>query len=77
MKTRENKRLLKAVGKRIRALRKQHGISQAQLGFECGVHGEYIGRIERGIQSPTIITLDSMAKAFEISLEEFFSEGFD
>ena len=70
MKRRENKRLLKALGKRIREIRKEQNISQAQLGFECGVHGEYIGRVERGMQSPTISTLDSISKALGIKLKE-------
>ena len=70
MKKRENKKLLRALGKRIRELRKKQNISQAQLGFECGVHGEYIGRIERGLQSPTISTLESVAKALDVKLKD-------
>jgi transcriptional regulator with XRE-family HTH domain len=66
----ENKKLLKELGKRIRKFRREQDISQSQLGFECGVHGEYIGRIERGLQSPTITTLDNIAKALGIKLKE-------
>jgi ribosome-binding protein aMBF1 (putative translation factor) len=70
VKKRENKKLLKALGKRVRDLRKKQKISQAQLGYECGVHGEYIGRIERGEQSPTITTLESISKALGMKLKE-------
>lgn len=74
MNTRENRRLLKSLGKRIRELRKQQGISQAQLGLECGVHGEYIGRIERGLQSPTFSLLDNISKSFNITIAELLKD---
>lgn len=68
VKERKDRKFLKALGKRIRDLRKKQGISQDQLGYECDVHGEYIGRIERGLQSPTISTLNDIAKALGVSL---------
>lgn len=70
MSSRGNKKLLKDLGQRIRVARLAQNISQAQLGFECGVHGEYIGRIERGLQSPTITTLHAIAKTLDVKLRD-------
>ena len=67
---RANKKLLKDLGQRIREARTKQKISQAQLGFECGVHGEYIGRLERGLQSPTITILYAIAKTLDIKLAD-------
>jgi transcriptional regulator with XRE-family HTH domain len=36
------------LGKRIRALRKQKGMSQEQLAEQVGMSGKYLGEIERG-----------------------------
>lgn len=66
-----NKRFRKALGKRIQKLRKGINISQAQLGFETGIHRDQIGRIERGVQSPSADTLEAMSVVFEMKLKDF------
>jgi transcriptional regulator with XRE-family HTH domain len=66
-----NKKFRKALGMRIQELRKGINISQAQLGYETGVHRDQIGRIERGIQSPSTDTLEAMAAVFEMKLKDF------
>jgi transcriptional regulator with XRE-family HTH domain len=58
-----NKKFRKALGKRIQELRKKVNISQAQLGFETGIHRDQIGRIERGVQSPSADTLEAISVA--------------
>lgn len=67
-----NKKFRKALGIRIRNLRKKEKMSQAQLGFEVEVHRDQIGRIERGIQSTSADTLEAMASIFGMTLKEFF-----
>lgn len=59
------------MGKRIQELRKEMNISQAQLGYETGVHRDQIGRIERGIQSPSADTLEAMSAVFDLKLKDF------
>ena len=66
-----NKKFRKALGKRIQELRHKVNISQSQLGFETGVHRDQIGRIERGIQSPSADTLEAMSTVFEMKLKDF------
>lgn len=54
----ERKALRKDFGELIRERRKQTGLSQEDLGFECGLHRTYIGSIERG---ETNLTLENIA----------------
>lgn len=46
--------LAKAVGIRIRALRKTNNFSQDAFAFACGIDRSYMGRIERGEVNITV-----------------------
>ena len=70
MKKKINKKFRKALGKRIRSLRLEQRISQAQLGFEGGLHRDQIGRIELGKQSPSADILEAIATALNLKLKE-------
>ncbi len=59
-------------GERIRTLRKQHHLTQEQLGEITGFHHNYIGMVERGERNPALLNLEIFAKAFEMSLAELF-----
>ena len=61
-------RISKKIGLKIKLLRNKISISQEELGFRAGVSKQQIGLIERGESSPTIDTLDQIARALEISL---------
>lgn len=54
----ERKALRMELGSLVRERRKAVGLSQEDLGFECGLHRTYIGAIERG---ETNLTLEGMA----------------
>lgn len=59
-------------GKKVADIRKLQGISQEELAFRCGVHRTYIGSIERGEKSPTLNTIDRLAKGLGVEIIEFF-----
>lgn len=61
-------RISKKIGLKIKLLRNKIKISQEELGFRADISKTQIGLIERGESSPTIDTLDKIAKALEISL---------
>ena len=61
------------VGKRIKDLRNQLGISQEELGFRSGVHRTYIASLEVGKRNISIATLEKIVKALDVSLSEFFN----
>lgn len=62
----EPKKIKLAVGERIRALRMKKGLSQEELGFESGLHRNYIGGIERGERNVAVVNLARLAKALGV-----------
>ncbi|PCJ99467.1 MAG: transcriptional regulator [Zetaproteobacteria bacterium] len=60
----------KTVGKNLARIRKEKGLSQEALAFECDLHRTYISGIERGIRNPSIVNLDKIAKALKVSVKE-------
>lgn len=63
------------LGKRIREYRMILGLSQEQLAEKSGLSSVYVGKVERGESSPTIIVLQQICEGLDISLKEFFLMG--
>lgn len=60
------------VGERIRALRLQRGLTQEQLSERADLHNTYISQIECGEKNPSIVSLDKILTALNITYAEFF-----
>ena len=54
----------------LRRLRVTRGVSQEALAVDAGVDRSYVGRIERGVENPTVETLDRLAVALEVAVSE-------
>jgi transcriptional regulator with XRE-family HTH domain len=68
---------IKKLANRIKSLRIQKGYSSYEtFAFENGIHRAQYGRYEIGTDMQ-YTSLLKVAKAFDMTLEEFFSEGFD
>lgn len=65
-------RVLPGLGKALRVLREDRDLSQEQLSHETGIHRNYIGGIERGERSPSVVAVAALADALEISLADLF-----
>lgn len=61
------------VGKRIKELRHKLGISQEELAARADVHRTYIASLEVGKRNVSIIALEKIVNALEVSLSEFFN----
>ena len=72
MKVRQRlkKKLLKALGQRVRFFRNKRGISQENLAFQIGVDRTYVGAIEQGLLSPSIYCLYMLSKVLDIELKD-------
>ena len=62
--------LMKAVGRRLRQLREQHGLLQEKVQFKTGI---YLAYVENGLRNPTITTLIDICRYYGTTLEEFFA----
>jgi transcriptional regulator with XRE-family HTH domain len=62
----------KFVAWNLRRLRVQRDISQETLGLEADVDRTYVGRLERGLENPTVGLLDRLAAALTVNISEFF-----
>ncbi|AXI38806.1 MAG: XRE family transcriptional regulator [Bacillaceae bacterium] len=60
------------IGERIRNFRKQKGWSQEELADIANLHATYIGQLERGEKNATLESINKIATALEVSLEELF-----
>lgn len=65
---------LKRIGERIRQLRIQKGLTQTDLAFKCNDQDySQINRVELGKVNFSVSYLSLLAKALEISPEDFFN----
>lgn len=66
-----DKRLLLLVGKQIRELRKQRGLTQEDM-MSHGFERRYYQRIEAGEVNLCLKSFNKLAKAFDVRLSELF-----
>jgi len=59
-----------ALGKAIRQLRDQRGVSQEALAYEAGVTSGTLSLIERGLSNPTWGTVKGIAAALSVSVAD-------
>lgn len=58
------------LGKKIRELRLELGLSQEKLGELTGIDRTYISGIERGVRNPALKNLQKIAKALNVKISE-------
>lgn len=66
--------LKKQIGIRVRAARRQRGLTQEQLAERVERTVAAISNIERGSSLPTLATLDTIARRLEVPLRDLFEE---
>lgn len=58
------------LGKKIRQLRTEAGLSQEKLGEMTGLDRTYISGIERGVRNPSIKNIEKLGKALKVKASE-------
>ncbi len=61
------------VGQRIRTLRKELDLSQEALALKAEVDRTYVTDVENGRRNVSIVILERLIKALEVSITEFFN----
>lgn len=59
--------LVVTLGRNIRRLRKDAGLSQEQLAFDAGIKRSYLSDMERGVRNPTVRAVGRIAAALNVS----------
>jgi transcriptional regulator with XRE-family HTH domain len=57
----------------LRKLRVARELSQEVLAVDAGIDRTYVGRLERGIENPSVSVLDRLAAALGAHISEFFA----
>lgn len=63
----------KALGSRIRQLRKANNLSQQKLALMVNVERSYLAKLEQGIRNPTIDCLEKIAGGLDVTLSELLA----
>lgn len=62
----------KELGQRLRALRLEAGLTQAELARRTGIHRPNIARVEAGRHTPSLETVQRLAEAIGVSAAQVF-----
>ena len=66
----EKAALLKLLGKRIKEIREQKGVTQQELAALCNFEKSNLSRIEAGRSNVTIHTLNKIATSLKVSISD-------
>lgn len=53
-------------GRTLKKLRVAKGLSQEELAFRAKLHRTYVSQLERGEKSPSLKTIDRLARALDL-----------
>lgn len=57
-------------GNRLREVRQAAGVSQERLAELAGLHRTYVSSVERGLRNISLVNIEKLARALEVSLAE-------
>lgn len=63
-------RINRLFGERVRQLRIMKGLTQEELGLQCGLHRTYIGQIERAEKNVTLQSIYKIANTLDVEIKE-------
>lgn len=72
--TSNERRFLERVGDRVRERRQAAGLTQAQLGEQCGLHRTFVGSVERGERNLALLSLRKIATALRTTAAALLAE---
>ena len=70
----EEKNLTKAIGQQIKTMRNQMGLSAINYSKQANISAGMLSKIENGSAQPSLTTLNSLSKTFNVPLASFFKK---
>lgn len=68
-------RMLRALGRQIRELRKARNMTLSELASRTGLSVSYVSQVERSISSPSVVALYEISRALNVNVSFFFAAG--
>lgn len=65
----------KALGRKIRSIRRAKKMTQEDLAYESKTDYSYLNEIEGGKRNPSVERLNAIAKALKITVKELFDNN--
>lgn len=63
------------IGQRIKELREKSEMSQKDLAYTADLDRSYIASIENGQRNVSIVNIEKIANALNVTLKEFFNDN--
>jgi transcriptional regulator with XRE-family HTH domain len=63
------------IGDRLRSIREEKKLSQADVERRTGLHRCYVSRVENGHTIPAVETIEKFARALEVPMYQLFYDG--
>jgi transcriptional regulator with XRE-family HTH domain len=70
MKILRNESTLTTLANNVKKHRKQVGLSQEELAFQCDIDRTYISKVERGVANPSLLILVKIAETLNVRIED-------
>lgn len=61
------------IGQRIKQIREQKSMSQKDLAYSSDLDRSYIASVENGQRNISIVNIEKIAIALDVSVQEFFN----
>lgn len=65
--------LVVILGRNVRRMREEAGLSQEQLAFDAGMKRSYLSDLERGVRNPSVRALERLAQALNVQPGELIN----
>ena len=75
MKQSKHTKTNRLFGQKVQAVRKQHGMTQAELAAKINRSEDMIGNVERGASSTRLTTVYDLSAALNVNLADLFDFG--
>lgn len=63
------------IGQRIKKLRETATMSQKDLSYSADLDRSYIASVENGQRNISIVNIEKIANALDVTLKDFFNDG--